>query len=916
MALKRGTDPFGDGSLKFSWTFTNPADGTAYNDSEQSVTNTICNTSDIIIDANTPHGLNKYTTPSGSNSTSSQLSHGFDSSTSFTMNYWSYVDNANDASPSILGVGTTFATGSCSCGYYTSGTDYITIGNYDGTYYNFGVEDTAGWHYMTVMWDAPNGTIYWYKDGTELYHVAISLTPDSTQKISYYSTATLEFISDITVFNRTLTPTEISDLMNDNFAGAQDNVAQPDVVPITLTSDRVITQWSWLNRGTNPFGDNSDLAMWTFTDNDTGDAIIDCVEGGNTFSSLTNVVSNNSTPYSLNPLQGNSGGQYSQNNIPYSGGADATLTFWAKLDISSIIADGSVSIGEHFTTGAIGIGWKDDNGVPKYTFQIGNTYYWLSEVVNTWEEYVHLAVTVDGANGNIRVTRNGVELISLTGQTINFDNTKKTEFYSAGNVDYVSDICLWNRVLTDAEIEKLRTDDFVKGGFVSADINEIIGSVNNQNVRLGSNIFADNFLLPITANKATAQSPIIYPNSFFVAINQPLIALKLDFTVYIGVIEISSTVNDIHMLSTYFIEDLKVNLLIPYSQGTIIAKHEAQSLFISIVNPIKYAAYTPIHQYYTDERISAKITFNEPLISFQPVVDRTFVLIRMTVNSPLIIPHNEIVSPHNSLITITTNPPIQYSSNADLNIMKISFNPPRYFDSVDVVVDVDVCGITVYFDLFYNPVTVLPVYVILNTPNFIGQLSTTATAPTPTVMAQSIKLSIVPQYLKVSKNVYVKPQPMNITITKNVELLWERVLLNSFELTITMTSSVAQPYKNKRVISIDDIIFNEKMLWEQNIVSNTFDAVGTKMLDGSTVYSILPKKQFSRPYKIMSNNVIMLTKDVVYQLKALSRIDEHKLIFDDGSFEYMKFDLTKPYMKITPVYEGGDYFFVYIEVLI
>jgi len=1115
LVLKRGLDPFEDGSLKFSWIFTDPNDNSATNDSEQSATNTIGAISDVSTSENAPHSLNASTA-----NADSTVAHGFGAGDPFTICFWGRLQDKDERC--AVFIGTPFSSTSLGVGYY----DGKAVGIFGSSYYDFGAEDDTDYHYFSMTYDGV--TAEWFKDGTSQTSHKADINTDATQKVRLYTNDTDVYGTDITVFDRVLTSTEISDLMNDNFAGASENIAQPDVINLSIYTPRATTQWSWLNRGNNPFGDNSDVAMWTFTDNDTGDAIIDCVEGGNTFSSLSNVVEDHNTPYSLNSLQGNSGHQYSQNNQPFSGADDATLTFWIKPDISGTIAKGSVSLGGHFVAKAFGVGWRDSSGVPKYTFQIGTTYYWLNEIVETWEEWQHIAMTIK-SDGTIRVTRNGTQMINLTGQTIDFDNTKKIEFYSESNVDYVSDICVWDRVLTDAEIEKLRTDDFVKGGLVSADLNTITSTlleptykfvthselltlditllqskvqepiifpnslsidsaVNIVSVSLPKLIEANIIDINITLETPTIQAPIIYPNSIFIEVVNYDVVVSIPKTVVAFINEIVSNQYDVNVKTSSTINavlySLVIEQLIPLSQGTIIVLEKTSSFFIEVTNPIKYSLYEqPIpnmffigmNKSYATPNLAidyfnykVNIVLNEPIIYTEGFMMVISTMLEVRVTGYVDIqpaPTNPVSATVNTFhplysdftdkafgkdgsgvdITFSTDnsgndgynyaifngttshitPSIYFNSNnshtsymrfkcdvitsTEKNVLlckqnsdgiyefyiyinsdgyvgyyvqgnegiltnvKINFNSFYHFvlnNGTDVYINGAFAGSVPSFD--YSPKIVriganlnntvyhfkgsinmvrgwdggltideikslqdltfddlnyitapqiITPYPTLNfldviTPNYVGAFTAGTTLTYPTVMAQSIMLRIVPLYLKTRENVYVKAPSLLLQITKTDEPLWSRVFPNSFGLTAVVTSSVAQPYKDKRVVSIGLVTFNEKMLWEQNLVTHTFSAASTKMLDGSTVYSVLPKKQFSRPYKIMSNNVIMLNKVVVNQLKTLSAVGVHKIIFDDGSFEYMKFDLTKKYLEFTPLYDGAEYFYTNIEVLI
>ena len=106
------------------------------------------------------------------------------------------------------------------------------------------------------------------------------------------------------------------------------------------------------------------------------------------------------------------------------------------------------------------------------------------------------------------------------------------------------------------------------------------------------------------------------------------------------------------------------------------------------------------------------------------------------------------------------------------------------------------------------------------------------------------------------------------------------------------------------------------LYWDANISVTNFIATTAKTVDGNTVYSVTPLKEYNRSFKISTKSDIIVDLTKITELKSIITTGVVRVWFNDGSWEDVMFDLTGFSVRFNPVFEGSDKYYLHIGVLL
>jgi len=262
---------------------------------------------------------------------------------------------------------------------------------------------------------------------------------------------------------------------------------------------------------------------------------------------------------------------------------------------------------------------------------------------------------------------------------------------------------------------------------------------------------------------------------------------------------------------------------------------------------------------------------NEPLnITGQPIMDGGFPLIPIIILEPLI-----------------NGQQIPYEFEEPLSLNLNLFEASASGNNDPTIIQSDLLNIDIFAPL----------------PNYVGGLGVVL-VPEPQVYAQSLRIPINLLYLKASKNTYIDVEVLNLDVVVQ-DLLH-----------VNITSSVAQPHKDKRVESIGTVTFDKALYWSQNTIINTYVSTSVKATDGTSVVSVLPLREFTKAHSITTAIDMSVNETIINALILEINEDSYDIIFTDGSFLTVKNDLLNKPLKIEPIFDGSDEYYISMEVLV
>ena len=202
-------------------------------------------------------------------------------------------------------------------------------------------------------------------------------------------------------------------------------------------------------------------------------------------------------------------------------------------------------------------------------------------------------------------------------------------------------------------------------------------------------------------------------------------------------------------------------------------------------------------------------------------------------------------------------------------------------------------------------------------PNYTGYVAVTAAVPPiANFEAQTLVINISVLQNQSGDNVYHEADVIILNITKLAENIWERIYPPALELPVNATSSFAQPYGDKRVVSIGGVVFDKALYWSENLGSTKYLFQGNLAIDGSSIVSVSPLGAYNHQHFINTYSSFAIHKDIVAQLVSLVNTNTYDIIFTDGSFQSVKFDLLSTPLSLEPTHEGSAHYYIIIKVLV
>ncbi len=413
MANRPPLDPFGDGSLQHSWTFTDEVGDFTLNSQQnngypfpsgsigsESVHdyNTLVTSTEIITPDCMPSGSQDYSfccwinTPDGANG---------------TLCFGEYDQRYN-----------------VSLHWQDSGSDMAMFCAIHKDAESTAVNMPFGWHHWAYIYEDATTTGRWYRNGVEIVVTSTEMKFNASKGVSVLASALNSDVTDILMFSKKLTLTELDMIRTDT--GYPNITVTPDSLLIQSTIQ--YDPFPLASRGLDPFEDGSLISSFGCNysyNNDQGTATL---EGSLPYTSITydryaiNAEGVSPTLLTSNPLTDN---------------YDWSFQFTTEFDVS-----------------------------------MQNAYVYLgSFIFNFSEDNLHITIT-DWFDDDITIDSTIVHTITLTydGETAKFfiDDSKVSTFYSSEeNIPIVgkplsvetgemstlaiNEILFFNRELTESE---------------------------------------------------------------------------------------------------------------------------------------------------------------------------------------------------------------------------------------------------------------------------------------------------------------------------------------------------------------------------------------------------------------------------------------------------------------------------------
>jgi len=288
------------------------------------------------------------------------------------------------------------------------------------------------------------------------------------------------------------------------------------------------------------------------------------------------------------------------------------------------------------------------------------------------------------------------------------------------------------------------------------------------------------------------------------------------------------------------------------------------------------------------------------------------------------IPLPFLIRPYMNVITISSIPIL----DAGFPLIDVVCNEPlvqgqsvSVFISEIFILNIIINPITIYgYETIYAEVKDLSI--VINTPNYFGEFTSEGVPPVDPypnnkVFAQQLVLEFVAHYLQHPDNAYVQLQTIQMGVVNLTQGIWSRALPETLTLSIHTNASIAQnDGRDKRVTKLGTIVFDRALYWSGVNVVKDFISTTAITVNGETIYSVTPLKKYTKSYEISTKTDIIVGIEQINELRALILTDEIRVEFTDGSWEYIKFDLLGSKIKMMPIFDGSDKYYLTIGVLL
>jgi hypothetical protein len=166
------------------------------------------------------------------------------------------------------------------------------------------------------------------------------------------------------------------------------------------------------------------------------------------------------------------------------------------------------------------------------------------------------------------------------------------------------------------------------------------------------------------------------------------------------------------------------------------------------------------------------------------------------------------------------------------------------------------------------------------------------------------------------RNSFVYPPSLAVNILHNTLPRSEIINCDILEMKLAIGYMIAQPDKRKRVIKIGSVNLPTPLLWSIGRFVDNFIALSTKSVDGSSILSVLPKGKFSKEVEIRSEENTFLEQETIDAIISEISENEIDIHFTDNGIETVKFDLLGNAFSIEPIFEGSNYYYITVRVLL
>jgi len=716
--------------------------------------------------------------------------------------------------------------------------------------------------HLCVVYDSATGDLTCYINGTNVGVINQATAWNNSKGVEYvqnwYGNTGEAGVTDIQYYNRKLSPTEINNIVDDSGFPANITVT-PDSLLLTIVNP--YTPFPLPARGLDPFEDGSLLSSFGCNYTLNNDQSTATLQNDADYEFVA-------VPYDrfgIQALVGNTSTILTP--VPFSSDAEWSYQFTiSALDLTNSGDRVEFFVGEYRFT------------IYSDKVNFGNSDNYQQDVLGDFTTDTTFTVTHNDTTDNTKFFFDGQKQYDVStfqyspiGANVSIDGYS----YQGGLPKWqVDEILFFNRELTESEAI-IANDNFVNLG-----ASDVI-------------VTPDSLLLTVTQlNKYEA----VFPNSLLLNLTLLEPTIILNALMLSDVLDLSLTLNN-HL-----------------SQGSLYDIVFPESSQLTVFNPLIYEGIEPDPIYF-------KLDINTPVILTQPVMVGGFPLLKLTLLEPTVYTLAPVVSPIPLDLNLTVLEPNVYAKNIETLSLKLEALEPYFADNLYMTFWASPIDLTLFpiQHIFIQADESPLLKVNVNLPDFFGEpegVGGVDPYPNNIVFAQSLFMRLSPLYIKTAKHAFIYPKSLMLNISPIPVNEWVTILPTPIDLSLTITSSVAQPYRDKRVVSIGSVTFDKALYWTQNIFVNNYLLQSRKTVDGGSITSVLPMKQFSRGYEIQSKSDIIIKDNLITQL--ISQISENvvKIMFTDGSFEYAKFNLIKSPLTVEPTYEGSEYYYINIKVLI
>lgn len=673
MANRPALDPFGDGSLVDSFTFTSLEDGSATLSNQQGDNTFGGDVADVITDPTNPIGYNEHSNCYFVSSSGNQKLSGNVSATvcgwykhPIGDDNWSEATFGGQGNDGNFGIGADVSSGT------------LTIrGFINGSGYGLSNPTTDDWVFIACTYDASIGRVSFYVNGDYIGYADVTITFDDTKTIDWYDQNKFAKLTDFQLYNRVLTEQELDDIRLDNFI-----TAKPDAIPLTITilepslttgSGVLVDDYSYSNGNSikpNILDDGSNIDTYTFNDNETPTT---CNTNKNhcfDFDTTTDVIKALYGCYAIY-YNGRGSVDTSSSSLPINSNNISTSFYLKNYDNGSksdiLFELDDISNNQFFYVDIrfgspviVNIAISDNTSTKlDITYEIG-------EYNNT---YFNIFVTFDNENSKCYLYIDGVFVASFVYDDIvqyKVSDNCYYNFYSANGEAF--GLRVFNKVVNSSEIEDIITYDASNTYLLESKI-----TPNEPTLKLDSYINQDSSLLTtLYVLEARIQEPLIFADSLLLLSNQNSVVATTSSKLFVDSLLLLSNQNGVVATtsSKLYANSISIPITILTPPNTPI---EADSIFLNIIQPLKYEAIST-------ESLLLTQKLNQISVTAFPIIDGMFVSMNVDILEPTVIYDKNYFITSTLNIDMTINTPAVDAEIVEIFGTTVEILEPLYLE--------------------------------------------------------------------------------------------------------------------------------------------------------------------------------------------------------------------------------------------